>query len=786
MLGKYIKSLNHLKHSLPYDIAIPFIMGHFEFDPIEGEVVKIKINNKDYILLFNNKLPDGDLSFNNLLRLSDDKNISLLTLLKQKYSYFIEYHGFTKTDKVIFSRYLPFIITNETFYTDYEKFCSNNKKSLSNIFDFYGSNHTFCKLMYILCDGSSNMFLWATSNFRKRVPFYLITEILYWFTNYKSFNGKVKKGTFTAYNDTSAILKLRKELIKLRQEKRITKVFNMFNTKQKKLLKSLVLNNSQKEMVSRFETMSKEKQLNFIRKVSTMENIDDIFHQMAILTRNHFEWNRDSFLEFITNIDGLSFEIVYDVSNVIVLHINDYETVKYVTRTTNWCISKNKTYWNNYMETNNSKQYVLFNFNENEDSEYSIVGFTTKNDLSITHAHSFTNNNLIDKNNKCENQLKSYIEKTFQPIQSLLSNLSIPLDNFIKTQSLTQTCDKESILNILSKIDEYDYDIIKDENNILVFTIKSPMDIMKFTGIGQYANVMKIISLNPIKYKHLFIFDFSKNDNEKMLYTFAYDLMETEISHTLFDLNGERHHKSLYHVLFEYEIPFDIFNNQCDLIMVLRNAFNYLDVRFLKVLLSNNSIKSFLIKNKKEFKTSISDSILCSLYHHYSFDIIELLYSKGFTLGKLIDNAFVDKLLTNAVTQIGNNNILTKVPSEIDYENLFSYKIYRAEVNAYANFYLFNLIWGKENQKELMRNWVLCLNKINNVEILNYLLNCIKPYINKIVSQDKLNVIGNAIILIDNFDFLNKDINDVLTQTVLQQLPSNHYFKEILVEKEVY
>ena len=763
MNWKYIKTLNHLKNSLEYNVIVPFFMGNFEYEPIEGEVIKLSIENKDYLLLFNNHLSDGDKSIYNISTYIDDECLGKIEMLRRKYRELVLLHYFDEDEIFFLSRYFPFIITSETFICDYDKFSNDNKKVLSNIFEIYGKDNSFCKLIYLLTNGSSNMFLWALTNLRKHTPFYLISEILYWFREYKTFVGKVSKGTFTAYNDTKSILSLRNELILLRQEKRIAKVFNMFNTYQKKLLKNATLTNFQKEMVSRFETISKEKQINFIRKVSTFETIEEIFHQMAILTKNHFDWNRDSFLEFITNIDNLSFDVVYDESNIIILNVKDYETVKYVTRTTNWCISKNKAYWNNYMEKGNklkSKQYVLFNFNEKEDSEYSIVGFTTSNDMSISHAHSFTNNNLIVKESRIGTQLTSYVQPSVINIQKLLSNLHIPLDNIIINDSLPYVWDKSSLLVILSTIDEYNYDIIKNEGDILVFTIKSSQDIVRITGVNQYAKMLNFTLNNPISYTHLFICDFSKNDDNKLLWTFAYDFTENEINYSLFNSKGYKCDKSLYHVLYEYNLPFDIFCNPISMVDIFVNAFETYDMKLLDILLSDKNAIKFL-KNKK-VKNSISDSIICSLYHHHSFDVINLIYSKGLLLSNLIDDSFVNKLLSKTLAYIN----ISDVPSKKDYDKLFSYKINKYCIDAYANFYLFELIWNNEKKPELIKDWFVNMSCIDSPKVLRYFIDCIKPYFNDIVSKVKINVIANAIIKAEYFDVLSNDLNDILTKEV--------------------
>ena len=61
------------------------------------------------------------------------------------------------------------------------------------------------------------------------------------------------------------------------------------------------MNDTNVHILNRFGTLSNVKKRNFVRKMSTIENIDDIMRQMSLLTNIHFEWNRESLLDFIKN-----------------------------------------------------------------------------------------------------------------------------------------------------------------------------------------------------------------------------------------------------------------------------------------------------------------------------------------------------------------------------------------------------------------------------------------------------------------------------------------------------
>jgi hypothetical protein len=81
--------------------------------------------------------------------------------------------------------------------------------------------------------------------------------------------------------------------------------------------------------------------------MSTVGDPNEILHQMAFLADVHFKWNKESLMEYLANNENLSYELKYDKGDVVLLMVNDYDTVKRLAKNTNWCISKNKQYWNN-------------------------------------------------------------------------------------------------------------------------------------------------------------------------------------------------------------------------------------------------------------------------------------------------------------------------------------------------------------------------------------------------------------------------------------------------------
>lgn len=789
MIGINTRGLGHFKRNVPLNTPLCFFLGSFE-NSIDGEVLKVETSCGEYLMLFNNKRNYHEFYLDDIKRsLKNSETQKVISNLKSKYGGVLIFHTFDKSEQMMWQSYMPTLLMPKNFEEDYNTFCDTNKKLFSSLFSFNSQQSPISKVFYALSGGSPNMFLWALTNIYKSVPYYLIIDMLYWFNNYNQFSCKLKKGSITSYNGTQNILKLQEELIALRQEKRIASVFNMFNTQQKKLLKSATLNKQETEMVSRFETMSKEKQINFIRKVSTLETKEEIFHQMALLTKVHFDWNRESFLEFITNIENLSFDIVFDSNNVVILSVKDYDTIKYVTRTTNWCISKNKRYWDDYTSKDNRtkrNQYVLFDFNQKEDSEFSIVGFTTKDDKDIVHAHSFTNANLINNSHEF-NVLTSFRNRQGGSIIGVLNNLSIPLDKFMRCPNLPYKWEKESIVQILSKIDENKYSIIKDEDGLFVFTIKSPNDIFNLTGVEQYIKATQTIDYSPIEHKHLFIYNFNKSTDDKMLWTVVtsdYDGIER--TECVYNANGNRYNKSLNYILYQNGLPFNVFSRPIDDLLLLKEAFNTNDIDMLSILLEKDHIRQNLNKDKYILKDEIYESVNSSIFRYYSFDILNLLYKNGYKLTNLIGFDAIDSILRNAMEIMVNrcNKTMKSIPTESDFKELMRGHFNENKTLAYGMFFIIEKIFDNESNQNILKKWYKKIHMCPKF-LQKYFIDKFVPFINQMVSKEKMDYITSIIINCDYYEiFENTTFKSEFVQTLYNKLSDEHPWKQKIVSKE--
>ena len=368
----------------------------------------------------------------------------------------------------------------DSFDKDYEKFLKENNKMISNLSAKYGLNtrDVRAKRMYIYTEGSKNFFQWtATVYYQNGTSLATIKNILNWNESYKQLAKNLSKGTITAYTSRDAIALLSKEMTELRKDKRINDSINSFNTAQKKMLKENKLGEDVKQALWRLSRLSDTKRLNFIKKMSDVNDFAELTRQLKFVTSVHFSWSKEAFMDFIENVEEIKCEKIFENDNVVLVKAIDYETIKQLGKTTNWCISKNKQYWNNYIENfkGMATQYMVFDFSRVEDDKLSIIGFTVTRNKGITSAHNFINEPLMNENEHEQVFLESFISrfKDNKNIYSILADDGIDITLVVHYDALPYAWDKNSMMDYLYEcVNAENVDIIKSDDTKLLLSVR--------------------------------------------------------------------------------------------------------------------------------------------------------------------------------------------------------------------------------------------------------------------------------------------------------------------------
>jgi len=531
-------------------------------------------------------------------------------------------------------------------------------------------------------DGSKNFYQWAISNyFQNGMSLASIRSIMSWNEIYGQMSKNLKKNTITAYTSCTDIIGLPEELRLLRRDKRINDVINMFNTTQKRILRESEFSEKDKETLSKFYRLSDTKKVNFVRKMSTIEDYSEIMRQMRHITSTHFDWNKDSFMDFIKNVEGMKYETVFDNGDVVMVKVDDYETVKNLAKTTNWCISKNKTYWNQYVEHRDSSvQYMVFDFSKKEDDLLSIIGFTTEYNKGITHAHDFTNNDMMKSNGNSERLfLMSFISKFNNDtnIYSVLKNCGIDVNLVAQYDNPLYEWNKETMYKYLYEcVNKSNVDVLRDKDNQVVISVKDP-NVRYFLGDAYIDN----IGSDNWNRQTIIFMDFSMSEYDPNRIQFAIIASGGSDSEDyctgIYNEHIEGVNASFETKLSQYDLPYNIIRRADNIYVRIDGAFRSFNVNLLKELLktARKGIIEEVIYDYIGSESAIN-YISSTITESMSFDMLDAFYDNNIRLTSIIDPGVVGTLLKNiAVNMINNSrdyNGGLKKPSDEDIAKFLS------------------------------------------------------------------------------------------------------------------
>ena len=649
------------------------------------------------------------LIFNNSLRSS---NWDLSYVLSSK-----EFKKYNKVDNLHYGRLIS-IHNNEeakyfdmaigeitmlpkSFDNDYEKFLKDNAKMVNNLFSNFclDKNDIRVKRIYIYTEGSKNFFSWALNlMFKCNVSISIIKDILIWNESYKQLAKNLSKGTITAYTSRDSIGVLLSELSELRKEKRINDSINSFNTAQKKLFKENDLSNDVKQALWRLSRLSDTKRLNFIKKMSSVNDFNELTRQLKFATSVHYTWSKESLMDYLDNVEGINYEKIFENDKIVLIKVLDYETVKQLGKTTNWCITKNKQYWNNYIEAYNGQttQYMIFDFSKLEDDRLSIVGFTTTYNKGITAAHNFINDNLLGNDSSESVLIKSYIKQfaNNKNIYNILSDDGIDITLVAEYDAPLYQWDKKSLFDYLYEcVNKDNVDILKDNGDKMVLSVID-QNIKYFFGDAYFDNVPNEFTT----LQHIIFIDFSKNKYDANKIQFA--IIEEgsgyeEYCGNIYNERSQVTSANFESLLIEYGLPYNIIKRTNNPYVRMRNAMVSFNMPMMLECIQECSPSII----KKTIEDEIGgdtyyDLINRSINDFMSFDYLDLLYNNGIMIKEFLPISYIDSIILQCIRGIktlsrhtNNFTAMNGVTNE-EIKDFYDMKINRREDAKYIGYYL--------------------------------------------------------------------------------------------------
>lgn len=739
-------------------------------DKIVGEVM-LPSNGKSSILFFQNRHGNRSLPS----RLTSTEFDMCETLLNNKYHYYLEVNG----QNLINQLGGIMLLLPEDFDKRYEEFAKQNKKLVDKVFERMCSKNDFYSIyIYALTEGSPNLFVWAMTNiFKHGASFHGIKNCINWCINYPQLIKNLSKGTPTAYNGRDQVLALYNEMVTLRKNKRVNDTINMFNTAQKKMLKSVELTSNVIDIFSKFYLLSYAKQHNFVRKMSTIDNADEILRQMSLLTKAHFEWNKESFFNFIKNVEDINCEVVLDRDNLVIVKVNDYDTIKYLAKTTNWCISKNKKYWNDYVgnRRGESTQYVLFDFSKDEDDELSIVGFTTLARKGIVNAHSFSNENLMYG---CSNVYPVRQFTPFRPnIFYLLKLNNVSINNFVCKNQFNYEWNIDSFIEFAEVALDDSFDIVYQDDNKIAIITENPM--VRFIVGEAYNNIAYCNTKKCVIFA-----DFSKDqhDDNRLLFVGVNwnNSVKEEKPTKVFNLGVNVETNIPFdNLLEEYNLPYNIICRTENKLERFISAFSSYNVQLVDTLLKDKDLVNTLKTSKNTLNNhyNIAEYVNNSIFNVYTIDMLKVLYDNNVMLSDIMNSRSIDSILSNLIYEIGNLCHNPNPPTQSEMELLFSKNRFNYDKCKFIGFYMAADLILKHEKNAVGSSTLSAINDIT--DFTNLCIDFTNKVINKIGNNlEHLKYIISSIIRTNNTYalaiMLDSKLDNELINYILSNLSRTH------------
>ena len=339
-----------------------------------------------------------------------------------------------------------------------------SKKQIQPLIDKYAinaeTNTTFARII-MMFDGQPNYQLWGVKAvFSKAIVISELENIKRWIDENPTLIKKLSKnGNVICYTSAPDFALLIKEIDGLSKINMVKNTINMFNTKQRKLLSDIILDDSiingincsdniafmeWYDLFSKFNKLSGSTKAKFIGRMSSVTSVSEIKRLIRDVLKEKYSWNKEDLLTYVS-INTPKCDVAYDKDNIVILQVKSYDDSNSLCLgRTSWCITNSKCQWENYVVTDNNRQYFFFDFSKPEKDELAHIGFTINENIGFRAAHSTTDQNMIgegfDYHGKKINIFKA------------LRNAGVGIDNFIKLKpNKNYKWEHDSFVNFVGK-----------------------------------------------------------------------------------------------------------------------------------------------------------------------------------------------------------------------------------------------------------------------------------------------------------------------------------------------
>jgi len=199
------------------------------------------------------------------------------------------------------------------------------------------------------------------------------------------------------------------------------KIFKTVKDHKVKQLAFSILSNKYKHLYSEecnpfFENMfnsnftSNQVQEIVGKKIAACKNKEDFLKHVESVHDKIFKFSKEKLLADLSKSKDV--QVISEKDDIVVLKINNFEDSK-ILGTSNWCISRESYYFEDYSKNNN--QYFIYDFNNETPENLSLIGITLFKNGNLKAAHdkndySLKHDSIIDDLSYLiiENDLKNF------------------------------------------------------------------------------------------------------------------------------------------------------------------------------------------------------------------------------------------------------------------------------------------------------------------------------------------------------------------------------------------
>ena len=397
-----------------------------------------------------------------------------------------------------------------------------NKKQMQPLIDKYQINPETNKLFINICEmfnEQPNYQIWAVKMiFSKAMDFETLERIHEWVEKNQGAVKLLEKQNIVSYSSAMAIRQLLSEMEGLKKIVLLKNVISCFNTDQRKILTNAIFTkqytpleaNTNKDIKNWYTLFEKFSKLPMARRnnvyimCSSIRDIIGIETQIRNAIEEKYEWNKEDMLAFMEN-NTKGCEVVFNEGPYVILLVTNYDASKKLCGggRTQWCLTKNESYFKDYAGGNSRDQYFYFDFSRKETDCFAHIGFTIEKGNGVLYAQTCDNHDM-------RNGYRQGGEvKTFADI---MNNAGVKMSLFMRLRGkFPFGWNIVSVIEAAKKNKDL-FSIVFDDKNKLI------VEIANTKGLSNFINHTFISAMNcPLNDSHkLFILlDFDKNENEE-------------------------------------------------------------------------------------------------------------------------------------------------------------------------------------------------------------------------------------------------------------------------------